>query len=218
MSKFKRNLVELAKTKISKSRNVIISRIEKDEAEGGNSYLVAQQMEVTEDGETFRVFIKGGSLKLASIESVVNLKKALEAVLDEEGYYDKAIPKHAEKKSDEDDKKKVHKKVKKHKIKRPVEQEEVEKEEPRNAGIPHNVENEKYEESAEQEEEAYEEYEESDAEEADEEYEEESDGYEDEYEESDEQDDEEEYYEEEEEEDEEEDGEWEYDNTENSEN
>lgn len=215
MSKFKRNLTEISKAKISNSRNVIISRIEKYGIEGGHGYLIAQQMEVTEDDETFRVFIKGGSLKLASLGSVVNLKKALEAVLEEEGYYDDGLPKHAEKKSDEDGKKKVHKKVKKHKIKRPVEQEEVEKEEPRNAGIPHNMENEKYEEPAEQEDEVYEEYEESDAEE---EYEEESEGYEDEYEESDEQDDEEEYYEEEEEEDEEEDGEWEYDNTENSEN
>lgn len=83
---------EIVRTRISATRNAVISRTErKVEDANGNKvmrkeYLIAQQIEVTEDdGHVNKAFIKGGSVKLSNIGYVKALRDALNVVLKEEG-------------------------------------------------------------------------------------------------------------------------------------
>jgi hypothetical protein len=67
---------EVAKAKISDTRNIIISECNK----GG--YTIAQQLEITEGkGKTTTVFMKG-ALHIDDIEGLENLKHAINETID----------------------------------------------------------------------------------------------------------------------------------------
>lgn len=65
---------ELAKTKISQSRSIVISSCSK----GG--YTIAQQLEANEEGQTTSVFLKG-AFHVEGVKELYNLRDAINATI-----------------------------------------------------------------------------------------------------------------------------------------
>lgn len=62
--------IEIAKTKVAKRRNVVVSHCSK----GG--FTVAQQLEAEEDGKTTCVFLKG-AIHVDDVQGLYNMRDAL---------------------------------------------------------------------------------------------------------------------------------------------
>lgn len=69
--------VEIANATISNERKAVISRLD------DNSYTIGQKIEAKDGDKNIGIFLKG-ALHLESIESVQNLRDALNVVLEKE--------------------------------------------------------------------------------------------------------------------------------------
>lgn len=78
---YKRNnrLKELSKAKIRDTRNAVINEMVGYNGES-KGFLISQQVEFEEDGQTTRMFLRGG-MTISNVEGLISLRKALDKAI-----------------------------------------------------------------------------------------------------------------------------------------
>lgn len=78
---YKRNnkLKELSKAKIRDTRNAIINEMIGYDGES-KGFLISQQVEFKEDGQTTRMFLRGG-MTVSNVDGLISLRKALDKAI-----------------------------------------------------------------------------------------------------------------------------------------